>query len=206
MKSKKKVLVTVLCAVMLVVGSVLGTMAYLTSKTATANNTFTVGNVAITLDEADVDENGTVLKDDNDNPLTRVKANTYKLMPGHTYVKDPTIHVSATSEDCWLFVKVENGISAIEDNTTIAEQMAAKGWTLVAGQTDVYAYSDVVAGGTNVVVFDNFKIKGDAVTSNYANASIKVTGYAVQADGFTTAADAWKATFGAPTTSTGTTE
>ena len=205
MKSKKKVLVTVLCAVMLVVGSVLGTMAYLTSQSE-VNNTFTVGNVAITLDEADVDENGTVLKDDNDNPLTRVKANTYKLMPGHTYVKDPTIHVSATSEDCWLFVKVENGISAIEDNTTIAEQMAAKGWTLVAGQTDVYAYSDVVAGGTNVVVFDNFKIKGDAVTSNYANASIKVTGYAVQADGFTTAADAWKAAFGASTTSTGATE
>ena len=205
MKSKKKVLVTVLCAVLLVVGSVLGTMAYLTSQDA-VTNTFTVGNVAITLDEADVDENGTVLNDDNGNPLKRVKANTYKLMPGHTYVKDPTIHVSATSEDCWLFVKVENGISAIEDTTTIAAQMGAKGWTLVNGQTDVYAYSGVVAGGTNVVVFDNFKIKGDAVTSDYVNASIKVTGYAVQADGFITAADAWKATFGAPTTSTGTTE
>lgn len=192
MKSKKKVLVTVLCAVMLVVGSVLGTMAYLTSKTATANNTFTVGNVAITLDETAVDDNGVALQGED-----RRTANTYKLMPGHKYVKDPTIHVSATSENCWLFVKVENGISAIEDDTTIAAQMAAKGWTPVTGQTNVYAYSSVVAKGNDIVVFDNFKIKGDAVTSEYANASIKVTGYAVQADGFTTAAAAWAA---APTT------
>ena len=186
-KSKKKALLMVLCAVVLVLVSVMGTMAYLTSQD-TVTNTFTVGKVAITLDEAQVDVNGVAVT-----PAARVKANTYKLMPGHTYIKDPTIHVSSDSEESWLFVKVENGISAIEADTTIAAQMKAKGWTLVEGQRNIYAYNAKVKANDNIVVFDNFKIKGDAATSSYANATIKVTAYAVQADGFGTAAAAWTA-------------
>lgn len=121
MKSKKKVFVTVLCAAALVVASVLGTMAFLTS-TDQVTNTFTVGKVAITLDETDVTPMGV---QDTD---ARVQGNEYKLIPGHTYIKDPTVHVDADSEDSWLFVKVDNGISDLEatGNTTIAEQMKAK--------------------------------------------------------------------------------
>ena len=58
MKKKTKALMLVLCAVLLVTASVLGTMAYLTS-TDQVVNTFTVGKVAITLDEAQVDLDGT---------------------------------------------------------------------------------------------------------------------------------------------------
>ena len=54
MKTKRKALLLSLCAVLLVVASVMGTMAYLTSTSATVTNTFTVGNVGITLDEAPV--------------------------------------------------------------------------------------------------------------------------------------------------------
>lgn len=107
MRTKTKALVTALCAVLLVVASVLGTMAYLTSQD-TVKNTFTVGNVKITLDEKDVD------KDQNtaDNVTlptgeVRDKANKYHLIPGNTYVKDPTVHVDANSESCWLFVKLQ---------------------------------------------------------------------------------------------------
>ena len=114
------------CTVLLVTASVLGTMAYLTSQDQVVN-TFTVGNVAITLDETDVDVNGD--KDSED----RVKANEYKLLPGHTYTKDPIVHVDADSEDCYLFVKVENGIAAIEADTKVADQMAEKGWVAVGG-------------------------------------------------------------------------
>ena len=80
MKSKKKVFLTVLCAAALVVASVLGTMAYLTSKTGPVTNTFTVGNVNITLDETDVTPMG--VKDTD----TKVTENSYKLIPGHTYI------------------------------------------------------------------------------------------------------------------------
>ena len=188
MKSKKKVFLTVLCAAALVVASVLGTMAYLTSKTDTVTNTFTVGNVAITLDEAKVTEMGAPVEN-----ADRVMANTYKLIPGHEYTKDPKVHVTAGSEDSWLFVKVIDEIAGIEDVKTVATQMTEKGWTAVTGETGVYAYNTTVAGGQNIDVFDTFKIKSDAAVANYEGKKITVKAYAVQADGFNTAAKAWAA-------------
>lgn len=186
MKSKKKVFMTVLCAAALVVASVLGTMAFLTSKDK-VNNTFTVGNVAITLDEAKVTDAG--------NPVEgadRVKANIYKLIPGHEYTKDPTVHVTANSEDSWVFIKVEDGLAAIEDDTTVADQITGNGWTALDGVAGVYykEYSSSTAA-TDLEVFKTFKIKGDADVAQYANAKIDVTAYAIQKDGFTTPAAAW---------------
>lgn len=199
MKKAKKVVALALCAVMLVVGSVAGTMAYLTSNTDVVTNTFTVGNVTIDLDEAKVTEYG--VKDGD----TRVKANTYKLVPGHTYVKDPTVHVAANSEDCYLFVKVVDGLAAIEDETTIAKQMEAKGWYPLyvtnadgtsAAVANVYYYKDKVLASTTVqdfVVFENFKLKGDAAVGNFTAASITIDAYAIQADGFAGPGAAWTA-------------
>jgi len=189
----KKTLTIILAFALVIAMSVAGTVAYLTSQDS-VTNTFTVGNVAITLDEAEVDANGDVTS------AERVKANSYKLIPGHTYTKDPIIHVDANSEECWLFVKVVNGISAIEDSTNnIAAQLAANGWSAVTtGAADVYAYKQSVAGDTNVPVFGSFKIDGDADVANYENAKVVVTAYAVQADGFDNAAAAWAASgFGA---------
>ena len=198
MKTKRKSLLLVLCAALLVTASVFGTMAYLTSQDEVVN-TFTVGDVAITLDEADVD--------DSTADAARDQANKYHLLPGHEYVKDPTVHVSTDSENCWIFVKVTNGIADIEakttetmddgsDYATIAEQMSANGWAVVEGTTDVYAYKDIVSADTDVVVFEEFMISGtvDSDTlADYADKNITVTAYAIQADGFETAADAWAA-------------
>lgn len=94
-----------LCAVLLVAASVLGTMAYLTDSKE-VNNTFTVGNVAIKLDEAKVDENGTQVVDKDGNPVARVTENEYKLLPGHTYVKDPTVTVLTPSVASYVRMKV----------------------------------------------------------------------------------------------------
>lgn len=189
-RTKAKALALAVCAVLLVVATVCVTMAFLTS-TDSVTNTFTVGNVTITLDEADVKTDGTY----ESNATVRVKANEYKLIPGHTYIKDPTVHVAQGSEDCWLFVQVENGLADAEDaaQATIAEQMAAKGWTLVTGETDVYAYSQKQSAGANVGVFDSFTISGTADVSAFGNATINVTAYAIQADGFSTAEAAWTA-------------
>ena len=180
----KKTLTVVIALVLVVVMSVAGTVAYLTS-TKTVTNTFTVGKVEITLDETDVNEYGAKVSD------TRVTENTYKLIPGHTYTKDPIVHVGADSEDCWLFVKVENGLSAIEDsNAKIAGQLTENGWTLVADTTNIYAYRTTVSANTDVPVFASFKLAGTADVADYANAKIVVTAYAVQADSFETAAAA----------------
>lgn len=209
MKTKNKALLLALCAVSLVTASVFGTMAYLTS-TDEVKNTFTVGSVAITLDEADVNPDGS--------PVTnadRVQSNEYKLLPGHEYKKDPTIHVDANSEDCFLFVKVENGIAGIESQKageSVAAQMIANGWKTVEvkGQTGIYVYVGKTAGATdpatvvkkmNVPVFDKLVIAGDSVNNDtlkeYASKNITVTAYAVQKDGFEdkTPADIWTTAF-----------
>lgn len=104
-KTKTKALLMSLCAVLLVAASVLGTMAYLTDS-KDVKNTFTVGNVAIKLDEAKVDENGTQVVDKDGNPVARVTENKYKLLPGHTYVKDPTVTVKTPSVASYVRMKV----------------------------------------------------------------------------------------------------
>lgn len=195
MKKTKKALLLSLCAVMLVTASVLGTMAYLTS-TDEVVNTFTVGNVAITLDETDVD-NSTPGENDRD------QVNEYKLMPGKEYVKDPIVHVDADSEDCYLFVKVANEIADIEDTKTVLKQMGEHGWVAVDGAEGVYVYTQndvlaVVKGDTDVTVFDTFKVSGNVdndTLASYTSKKIDVTAYAIQADGFDgkTASEIWTA-------------
>lgn len=197
MKTRSKALLLTLCAVLLVTASVLGTMAYLTSQD-TVTNTFSVGSVAIKLDEAKANLDGSLVEG-----AARVKANSYKLLPGHTYNKDPIVHVDPTSENCYLFVKVANEITAIEGETTVAAQMTAKGWGAVDGVPGVYVYTQnsapaVVTGGSNVTVFENFTISGtvdNATLAAYNNKTITVTAYAIQADGFEgkTASQIWKA-------------
>lgn len=196
MKKTSKALLLSLCAVLLVTASVLGTMAYLTSQDQVVN-TFTVGNVAITLDEKDVD-NSTLGENDRD------KANAYKLMPGHNYEKDPIVHVDANSEDCYLFVKVVNEIANIEAEKTVAQQMTEKGWVAVDAANGIYVYTTdktnpaVVTKGSNITVFENFTIAGNVdntILATYADKTITVNAYAIQADGFAgkTASKIWAA-------------
>ena len=212
---KTKAILMALCAVLLVAASVMGTLAYLTS-TDQVINTFTVGKVDITLDEAPVDANG----QKTNGP--RRTSNEYHLLPGHEYVKDPIVHVAADSEDCYLFVKVENGIAAIEAAPTIAAQMAANGWAPITDGSNVYVYIGTeaeaaaplaVTHGSNVPVFEEFTILGTVTNEKlagtpaattpdgetipavegYGDAEVVVTAYAVQADGFETktAAQIW---------------
>lgn len=201
-KKLRKLLTLVSCAVLLVCVTVAGTVAYLTSTTNVVENTFAVGKVAITLDEAKVDEYGVPVEG-----ADRVAKNNYKLMPGHTYTKDPTIHVQSGSEVSYLFVKVVDGIAAIQDATTIANQMSTNGWVKLdaEGVENVYYYNKTVDARTaaqDVKVFETFKVKSDANVSTYTGATITVQAYAVQADGFDSAATAYAAapcTWGANT-------
>lgn len=97
---KKKILVACLCVALAVLTIAGTTLAYLTS-TDKVENTFTVGNVAVKLDEAKVTTDGTPVEG-----ADRVKANDYKLMPGHTYTKDPTVTVLDGSEESYIRLKV----------------------------------------------------------------------------------------------------
>lgn len=187
----RKVLLTVFSALLIVCLSVGATVAYLTSKDS-VTNTFTVGNVKITMDETKVNEYGNAVEGE-----ARVTENTYKLIPGHTYTKDPIIHVDKNSEDCWLFVHLDNGIGPIMDDTTVENQMIADGnWTKIDGANNVYYYKNAVKAGANIDVFKTVTIKASATNDDidgHNNHLIQVTAYAVQADGFDTALAAWNA-------------
>lgn len=114
MKKTKKAILLALCAVLLVGASVAGTLAYLTSKTETITNTFTVGKVEITLDEFKTNAYGQKLNKSGDlwqsgQGENRISTggNNYTLIPGQTYHKDPTLTLKKGSEACILFVKVK---------------------------------------------------------------------------------------------------
>lgn len=103
MKKAKKALLLVLCAALLVSASVMGTVAYLTDKDD-VTNTFTVGNVQIDLYETIVNEMGEATGGRTD------EGNQYHLLPGHTYTKDPTVHILEGSEPSYvrMLVKVNH--------------------------------------------------------------------------------------------------
>lgn len=217
---KTKVVMALACAVLLVGASVMSTLAYLTAQTNQLKNTFTIGeNVAITLDETKTDKYG-VAETNGEGETTKIsedgKGNEYKLMPGHSYLKDPTVHV--TGEDCYVFVEVADGIAGIEADTTIAAQMTANGWVAVTGYDNLYVYAKstgeetvnktVAKKGDNLVVFSNFTVKDNIENggfANYANAEITIKAYAVQTVDFEskTPAQIWGATFGTTSTADG---
>ena len=88
----KKKLMMALSLVLVAVMSIGGTLAYLTSLTDPVKNTFTVGNVNITLDETNTDEYGVVIAEGQEG-AGRGYGNEYKLIPGHKYSKDPIVHL-----------------------------------------------------------------------------------------------------------------
>ena len=211
MKSKKKVFVTVLCAVLLVAASVLGTMAYLTSQD-TVKNTFTVGNVQIKLDEAKANPDGSLVAN-----ADRVKANSYKLLPGHTYNKDPMVTVLGGSEKSYVKMTVTftkaSELDAIfapdgANMTSIFNGYDSTNWTYTGNTEDTdkntrtyeFWYKETVAAPDGDValdaLFDSITVPGTITNAQLATIegmTITVNGYAIQADGFANAEAAWAA-------------
>lgn len=104
-KKLRRILLTVCSAALLVCVTVGATVAYLTS-TDEVNNTFTVGSVDITLDEAAIKQDETTKNWVEDADADRVDGNKYHLLPGITYAKDPTVTVTKGSEKAYVRVLV----------------------------------------------------------------------------------------------------
>ena len=211
MKTKSKALLLTLCAVLLVAASVLGTMAYLTS-TDEVTNTFTVGQVKIKLDEAKANPDGSLVAN-----ADRVKANEYKLLPGHTYNKDPMVTVLSGSESSYVKMTVTfskaNELDAIfapggADLTSIFNGYDAAKWIAKGNTKDATAntrtyefwYKETVGAPTADValdaLFDSITVPGTITNEQLATIegmTITVNAYAIQADGFANAEAAWAA-------------
>lgn len=166
-----------LLALVLVIGCVAGgTVAWLVAKTDPVVNTFTYGNIDITLAET----TGT----------------SYKIIPGTDITKNPKVTVKGGSEACWLFVKVEESGTFVADKVTYAID---NGWTPLEGEKGVY-YREVAAvtADTDFSVLEGNKItvkdtltKGDIKDIAATNPTLKITAYAVQQENIADAATAW---------------
>ena len=211
MKKRNKILGLMVGAVALVGVSVMGTMAYLTSAD-TVVNTFTVGNVQIKLDEAKANSDGTLVAG-----ADRVKANSYKLLPGHTYNKDPMVTVEKGSESSYVKMTVTFTKSAEldaifaptgADMTSIFKGYDSTNWIAKGNTEDTTAntrtyefwYKDPVAAPDADValdaLFDQIVVPGSITNAQLATIegmTITVNAYAIQADGFADATAAWAA-------------
>lgn len=171
---KKKTLALVLALTLLVAGIAGGTLAWLTDQTAEVKNTFTVGDINIGLTETTAD---------------------YKMVPGNTIAKDPTVTVKANSEACWLFVKVTES----ENLDTFITYAIAEGWTALPGVDGVY-YREVPASAADqtfsVLAGDAVTVKSDVTRTMLETAktdapTLTFKAYAIQKDHFATADAAW---------------
>ncbi len=157
---KKKLLASVVAVALAACCVIGGTLAWLTDKTDPVVNTFTVGNIDITLTETPA---------------------TYKILPGTEIAKDPKVTVEADSEACYLFVKVDEANWIDELSYAIAD-----GWT----ELETGVYYQVVdtnkADQTFAVLKDNKVVVSENLTKEEieavsANApTLTFTAYAVQ--------------------------
>lgn len=209
---KSKVVLMVLCAVALITVSVLGTLAYLTSQDVVVN-TFTLGKVNITLDETAVNTDGTPIAN-----ADRVKENKYHLVPGNTYVKDPTMTVVKGSEESYVRMLLTINCSKefddifapeVADLTSIFNGYDANNWIYAETTrnetantvTYEFRYKETVKPSVdNDIVleplFDSITVPGEFDSDDMAsisNLKITVVGHAIQKSGFNSADAAWTA-------------
>ncbi len=139
-KTLAKILAIVLCAILLVSGTIYITLAYLQSQSNIVQNTFTVSDIKLKLDETEVDLNGVAA----DPPQKTETGNEYKLVPGKSYTKDPTVHVVDGSEDCYIVIAIHDALfNGTNDNQADYEgkgciygeggQMYKLGWRELTG-------------------------------------------------------------------------
>lgn len=138
MKTARKALMLILCAALLVSATVMGTLAYLTAESKTVTNTFTVGNITITLAET---EEG-----------------PFKIVPGATDDKDPTVTVVQGSEECYVYALITNNL--VLDNKAVANVNVdtTNSWTLVKseGNKTLYRYNKTVDAASEAATLPVF--------------------------------------------------
>lgn len=223
MKKTTKALLVVLCVVLLVAGSVMATLAYLTD-TDKVVNTVTVGKVDITVDESEVTPDGEPVEG-----ADRVEGNEYHLIPGQTYVKDPTMTVKQGSEESFVRMLVtinclselkaifgddflpENYVSGWDRSIWIPESVTEDAATNTATyEFRYYKTVDASEAAADIVLeplFTSFTLPGEVTgeeLATIADLEIVAVGNAIQTLGFaddaaagTTAEDAAWAAFDA---------
>ncbi|MBO5355236.1 MAG: hypothetical protein J6B09_04125 [Clostridia bacterium] len=172
----KKLMLTVIAVICILAVGVGSTIAYFISVSGPVENTFTVGNVALT--------------------LTETTGAEYDMIPGTTVTKDPLVTVKGGSEECYVYVKLDRQ-NGLDDYVTYA---LADGWTLLGGFDGVY-YRKVEHSAVDkhyaVLQNDQMTIKANLTKEKMlainttALPQMKITAYAIQTLGIESPSDGW---------------
>lgn len=211
--TKKRFVAILLCVTLVALAAIGATFAYLTD-TKSVNNTFTMGNVAIKLDETDI-------KNPNGD---RVTSNEYNVYPGAVVTKDPIVHnTGKNAAYIRATVNVSNWMNLCaayypdfketfpNDGYKAALNLLVgelgEGWSVVgveAGDTFTIGQFDakfilkyegaLAAGADTTAMFQTVTIPAGIDNANTDSFSgVTVVAQAIQADGF----DTWEAAFAA---------
>ena len=209
--TKKRFVAILLCVTLVALAAIGATFAYLTDS-KTVNNTFTMGNVAIKLDETDIK-----------NPTgDRVTSNEYNVYPGAVVKKDPIVHnTGKNAAYIRATINVENwmnncaayypefGIAypsaGYEQSLLLLVDALGNGWSIVGVETGkpfeignfsakfILKYDGTLASGADTTaMFNQVKVPAGIKNGNDFGA-LTVVAQAIQADGF----DTWEAAFAA---------
>ena len=212
-KKLRKALLLISCAALLVCITVGVTVAYLTD-TAEVKNTFTVGNVQITLDEANTDNDQYEVDGKTVTPERDAQNDYTSIKPGDKLAKDPTVTVLKDSEDCYVraIVTLTKGNAIYElpssfkieecfDIGTNWEYKSEKYDSAKGTYTYEFWYKGIVAKNTadNTLqpLFTTVTVPSALTNEELATLNgmeINVEAHAIQADGFNgDVAAAWAA-------------
>ena len=211
--TKKRFVAILLCVTLVALAAIGATFAYLTD-TKTVDNTFTMGNVAIKLDETNV----------NDPEGARVTSNAYNVYPGAVVTKDPIVHntgknaayIRATvNVSNWMNLvgayypdfKYTFGQEGYKAPLNLLVGELGEGWSVVgveAGDTFTIGQFDakfilkyegaLAAKADTTAMFQTVTIPTGIDNVNTDSfKEVKVVAQAIQADGFNTWEDAFAA-------------
>ena len=208
--TKKRFVAILLCVTLVALAAIGATFAYLTD-TKTVDNTFTMGNVKITLDETNV----------NDPEGDRVTSNAYNVYPGAVVTKDPIVHnTGKNAAYIRATVNVSNWMNLVgayypdfkenfpSDGYKAALNLLVRelgdGWSVVGveagdtftiGQFDakfILKYDGKLAAGENTTAMSQTVTIPAGIDNANTDSfkEVKVVAQAIQADGFETWEDA----------------
>ena len=165
-------IVVIVMAVILCVGV---TVALLVASSKPVKNTFTIGEINISLTES-----------------TGTK---YDMIPGVTWKKDPTITVKKGSEACWLFVKIEES----DRFSAYMSYEVNEEWEPLGEETGVYyrqlgtTMDDVTLEVLkNNVIHVKDTVREEDLAEITENPTLTFTAYAIQLEGNESAHVAWQ--------------
>ena len=186
MTTTKKLVIAVIALSLALICAIGGTLAFLVAETDPVTNTFTYGEITISLWENVLDGNGNV---------TDVKdydgIEYGKIVPGDEVNKNPTVTVSEGSEPCYVYVLIDNQLG-----DAASYDIDESKWEEIGESENKRLYRYKVDGGIvnaadadkNLEVFGKLEFSSnldkDAIGA-LAGKNVVISAYAHQADNTT---------------------